>query len=144
MYDMPLRRCVLKKMGFSQPTLTIQDRSKILFPSLKFLVATGTHYSLQNLQRGSREIQQEPAKDENTCVVLSCFSHIQLFAILWTIAHQALLSVGFPRQEYWSELPCPPPGDLPNPGIEPTSLMSPPFAGTFFTAEPLQCNLILI
>ena len=109
MYDMPLRRCVLKKMGFSQPTLTIQDRSKILFPSLKFLVATGTHYSLQNLQRGSREIQQEPAKDENTCVVLSCFSHIQLFAILWTIAHQALLSMGFSGQEYWTELPCPPP-----------------------------------
>ena len=82
---MPLRRCVLKKLGFSQPALTIKDRSKILFPSLKFLVANGTHYSLQNLQRGSREIWQEPAKDENTCVVLSCFSHVQLFAILWTI-----------------------------------------------------------
>ena len=39
-------------------------------------------------------------------------------AALWTVAHQASLSMGFSRQEYWSELPFPPPGDLPNPGIE--------------------------
>ena len=43
----------------------------------------------------------------------------------WTVAHQAPLSMGFSRQEYWSALPRPPPGDLPDPGIEPTSLMSP-------------------
>ena len=54
-------------------------------------------------------------------VLLSRFSHLQLFATLWTAAHQAPLSLGFSRQEYWSGLPCPPPGDLPNPGIEPTS-----------------------
>ena len=46
---------------------------------------------------------------------------------------QAPLSMGFSRQEYWSGLPCPPPGDLPDPGIEPTSLMSPALAGGFFT-----------
>ena len=46
------------------------------------------------------------------------FSHVWLFATLWTIVHQAPLSVGFSRQEYWSALPCPLPGDLPNPGIE--------------------------
>ena len=50
--------------------------------------------------------------------LLSC---VQLFATPWTIAHQALLSMGFSRQEYWSGLPCPPPGDLPNVGIEPRS-----------------------
>ena len=50
--------------------------------------------------------------------VLSCFSCVRLFAILWTVAHQALLSVGFSRQEYWSGLPFPSPGDLPDPGIE--------------------------
>ena len=44
-------------------------------------------------------------------------------------------STGFSRQEYWNELPCPPPGDLPNPEIEPASLMSPAFAGMFFTTE---------
>ena len=42
-------------------------------------------------------------------------------AIPWTVAHQPLLSVEFSRQEYWSGLPCPPPGDLPNPGIQPAS-----------------------
>ena len=57
--------------------------------------------------------------------VLSCFSHVQLFATPWTIAHQAPLGVGFSKQEYWSELPCLHPRDLPNPGIKPMSLMSP-------------------
>ena len=45
--------------------------------------------------------------------VLSCFSCVQLFVTLWTVAHQAPLSMGFPRQEYWSELPCPSPGIAP-------------------------------
>ena len=49
---------------------------------------------------------------------LSCLSHVQLFAALWTIAHQALLSMGFSRQEYWSGLLCPPSRDLPEPGIK--------------------------
>ena len=52
---------------------------------------------------------------------------------LWTVACQAPLSVGFFRQEYWSGLPFPPPGDLPGPAIE---LRSPGLAGRFFTAEP--------
>ena len=56
--------------------------------------------------------------------MLNCFSHVQLFGTPWTIAHQAPLSMRFPRQEYWSGLPCPPPGDLPDPGIKPTSLTS--------------------
>ena len=60
------------------------------------------------------------------------FSHLQLFVMLWTVAHQAPLSMGFPRQEYWSGLPCPPLGDLPDPGIEPASLASPALAGRFF------------
>ena len=55
------------------------------------------------------------------------------FATLWTVAHQAPLSMGFPRQEYWIGLPFPSPGDLPDPGIEPTS---PALAGRFFTTEP--------
>ena len=52
--------------------------------------------------------------------VLSHFSRVQLFVTLWTVAMG--LSMGFSRQEYWSGLPCPPPGDLPDPGIEPGSL----------------------
>ena len=48
-------------------------------------------------------------------------SHVPLFATQWTVAHQAPLSMGFSRQEYWSGLPFPSPGDLPNPGIKPKS-----------------------
>ena len=54
----------------------------------------------------------------------SSFSHVQCCATLWTAARQAPLSPGFSRQEYWSGLPFPPPGDLPQPGIEPESLAS--------------------
>ena len=54
-------------------------------------------------------------------------------AIPWTVACQAPLSMKFSRQEYWSGLPCPLPGNLPNPGIEPPSLISPALAGGFFT-----------
>ena len=66
-------------------------------------------------------IQQMLKFDHTTSgvYVLSRFSHVQLFMTLWTVTHQAPLSMGFSRQEYWSGLPCPPPGDLPNPGIEP-------------------------
>ena len=65
--------------------------------------------------------------------VLSPFSCVRLFATQWTVACQAPLSVGFSRQEYWSGLPCPHPGDLPGPGIEPASLMFTALAGRFFT-----------
>ena len=67
--------------------------------------------------------------------MLSCFSRVQLFATPWTVALQAPLSVGFSRQEYWSGLPRPPPGDLPDPGIKPASLMSLALAGEFFTTS---------
>ena len=67
--------------------------------------------------------------------MLSHSSRVQLFATLWTVAHQAPLSMGFSRQEYWSGLPCPPPGDLPDPGIKPASLMSLALAGEFFTTN---------
>ena len=59
-------------------------------------------------------------------------SHVRLFATPWTATCQASQSMGFPRQEYWSGLPFPPPRDLPDPGIKP---MSPALAGEFFTAE---------
>ena len=59
-------------------------------------------------------------------------SHVWLFATLWTTAHQAALSMGFSRQEYWSGLPCSPQGDLPEPGIELLSVMSSALAGRFY------------
>ena len=67
--------------------------------------------------------------------LLSCFSCVWLFVILWTVARQALLPMGFSRQKYWSGLPFPPPKDLSDPGIKPKSLLSPALAGGFFTAS---------
>ena len=55
--------------------------------------------------------------------MLSCFSHVLLFATLWTVTCQVPVSMRYSREEYWSGLPCPPPRDLPNPGMEPMSLV---------------------
>ena len=60
-------------------------------------------------------------------------SHVLLFVTLWTVAHKAPLSMGFPRQEYWTGLLFPSPGALPEPGMEP---MSPALAGGFFITAP--------
>ena len=65
--------------------------------------------------------------------MVQLLSPVRVFVAPWTVACQAPLSMGFSRQEYWSRLLCPPPGDLPDPGIEP---MSPAVEGGFFTAEP--------
>ena len=67
--------------------------------------------------------------------MLSHFSHIWLFATLWTIACQAPLSMEFSRHEYWCGLPCPLPGDLPYSGIKPMSLTSPALEGRFLTTS---------
>ena len=67
--------------------------------------------------------------------VLSRFSHVRLFETLWTEAQQAPLFMGFSRQKYWNELPCPPPGYHPDPGMEPAFLMFPVLAGRFFTSS---------
>ena len=76
-------------------------------------------------------------------VIVQLLSHVQLSCDAWTIAHQAPLSMAFPRQEYWSGLPCPSPGDLSGPGIESTSLESPSLAGGVFTAEPSGKPILL-
>ena len=67
--------------------------------------------------------------------MLNHFICVRMFVTLQTIAYQAPLSMGFSRQEYCSGFPCPPPGDLPNPGIESVSLKSPALAGRFFTTN---------
>ena len=59
-----------------------------------------------------------------TCVVRRVLAHLVMSETPWTLAHQASLSTGFPRQEYWSGLPFPSPRDLPDPGIEPASPVS--------------------
>ena len=74
------------------------------------------------------------------------FSCVWLWT-LWTVIHQAPLSMGFSRQEYWNGWPCPSPGDLPNPRIKPESLKSPALAGRFFTTratwEAHGCFIVL-
>ena len=69
------------------------------------------------------------------CPVSICFNRVQLFVTPWNVAHQAPLSMGFCRQEYWGGFPCPPSGDLPNPGIKLASLTSPALASRFFTTS---------
>ena len=72
---------------------------------------------------------------DNDGCMLSRLSCVRLCSALWTVDHQSPLSMGYSRQEYQRGLPCPPPGDLPNPGIEPTSPSSPALAGGFFTTR---------
>ena len=82
------------------------------------------------------------------CSVKS-LSRVRLFATPWTVAHQACLSMGFSRQDYWSGVPFPSPGDLPDPGIEPGS---PTLQADALTSEPpgkpqeyaLVCHLLVV
>ena len=67
--------------------------------------------------------------------MLNRFSHVRFWVTLWTVACQAPLSMRFSRQEHWSGLLFPSPGDLPDPGTKPMSLMSPALAGRFFTTR---------
>ena len=69
--------------------------------------------------------------------LLSCFSHVRPCGTQWNITYEAPLSMGFSKQEYWSGFPYLPLGDLPNPGIKPTFLMSPALAGRFFTTKTI-------
>ena len=69
-------------------------------------------------------------------MISACSVVSDSFVTPWTVAHQASLSTGLFRQEYWSELPFPTPGELPDPEIEPTSLSFPALAGGFFTTAP--------
>ena len=78
------------------------------------------------------------AQTEGLCVhtrARSHFSHVRPCATPWTVACQAPLSTEFSRKEYWSGSPCPPPGGLPDSGMEPVSLPSPALAGGFFTTS---------
>ena len=70
-------------------------------------------------------------------------SRVQFFVTPRTVVHQAPLSTGFPRQQYWSGLPFPSPGNLPDPGIEPASLTSAALVGGFFTTEPMGKPVIM-
>ena len=76
--------------------------------------------------------------------MLNRFSHVQFFATQWIVALQAPLSTGFSRQGYWRGLPCSSPGDLPDPGVKPMSLVSPAWAGSSLPLAPLGKPLLPI
>ena len=75
-------------------------------------------------------------------LLVSSFSRVRLCATPWAVAHQAPLSMEFCRQEYWSGLPFPTPGDLPDSRIEPASLVSPALAGTSLTGKPKSLRAV--
>ena len=75
--------------------------------------------------------------------MLSCFSPVQLFATPWTVARQASLSMGFSSKESWNGWTLPPPGDLPDPGIKPSSLTTPALEGGFFITSAISLNLLI-
>ena len=92
-----------------------------------------SHVLAFSLHRKNTFFHTDLVLSKRLVVVFQLLSHVWLFATPWTVAHQAPLSMGFPRQECWSGLPCPPPGHLPDPGIK---LASSALAGRFSTPEP--------
>ena len=76
---------------------------------------------MKGKQRGRAGLRKMLLKYSLSKVEVKLLGHVRLFVTPWTVAYQASQSMGFSRQEYWSRLPFPPPGDLPNPGIKPES-----------------------
>ena len=98
-----------------------------LYPSLWYI------YYLTDISYVTHKFSPHCLWYSHSVCVLIC---VLLFAIPWTVARHTPLSMEFSRQEYWSRLPFPNAGDLLNPGIEPTFLASPAWAGRFFTTAP--------
>ena len=86
-----------------------------------------------NAKSKFRRHEERHWSENRMCIC--ALSHVRLFVTPWAVACQAPHFMGFFREEHWSGLPCPPPGDLPDPGIETVSLTSPALAGRFFTTS---------
>ena len=106
----------------------------------QFLIMRQTHLSSEKHRKYSKKqaavLPGRPPRAGKRALLRSCSVMSNTFVTLWAVAHQAPPSMGFSRQ-YWSGLPFPAPGELPHPGSEPASLVSPESAGGFFTAQPL-------
>ena len=138
-----IRGCMREKMGMAveamKPNCSIQPKKTTPDPQTLALATNWPSQLTGNTKRSEGTVNplclpwntEIKCKPTCCCYLLSC---VQLFATPWTMAHQAPLSMGFSRQEYWSGVPFPPPGDLHDPGIE---AASPALIGGFFTAEPL-------
>ena len=139
--------------SFVSPPVKSAAASPSVFPPESQLCPLSLHLAQNQAQHGTDNSWESPhnISFENTvltqergdiCILMCVHAFVLItsimsdsFAILWTVAHQAPLSMGFSRQEHWNGLPCPPPGDLPNSEIEPTSYMSPALSDGFFTTS---------
>ena len=121
LHQLVCSRSVASKLGWFRPTV----KNTYFFISV--------HSPSPNTQSDTHTSNEQSFM--HRCAVLSRFSHAWHFATLLTVTGQASLSKGLSRQEYWSGLPCPPPGDLPDPGIELASPVSSALAGGFSTTS---------
>ena len=96
----------------------------------------GMYTGSATMENNMEPLQKIQSRSTMCCVRVQSLSRAQLFATPWIIALQAPLSMEFSRQDYWSGLPFPSPGDLPDPGIEPASPVPPSLVGRFFTTAP--------
>ena len=108
------------------------------FSCVQFLVSDDMTVYLRNTAHKLKEIYH----NYWVLYIQNRFNCVQFFATPWTVACWAPLSLGFSRQRYWSGLPFPHPGDLPDPGIEPVSLMSPVLSGGFFNTSTIWKALL--
>ena len=137
--NMPLTTQWSQGFDSRGPPASLVTRQITVFHSLHFIHCI----SLPLLERWRLICRNELGNIKNWALssehsiarVLSCFSCVRIFATLWTIVCQVSPSMGFSRQEHWSGLPFPPPGNLSNPRIKFVSLMSPALAGGFFTTS---------
>ena len=125
----------MKRCSTSLVTREVQMKTKIKYHC--------TPIRMGNIKIRDNTTGEDVEKRGPLCTVacvLNCFSRVQLFATLWTVALQSPPSMGFSRPEYWSGLPFPSPGSLPNPEIKPVSLKSPALASRFFTTSGTMCG----
>ena len=111
----------------------------------------GSPGSGRSRDMGSRDMgslgQEDPLEEgmaTNSSILVCAQSFLTLCDPMDCVACLAPLSMEFTSQEYWSRLPCPPPGDFPDPGIQPTSLVSPALAGVFFTTSAMREHSYII
>ena len=119
-----------------------QSMQTKLWPCLSCVCWADGRWPVRNVYNKEDLSSRHPAPGPpaSSCTL----SRVQLCATPWTVGCHAPLFAGFPRQEHWSGLPCPSPGDLPDPGIEPMSLLSPALAGRFFTASTTWEAVLLL
>ena len=121
------------RKGWSLNSLPSLNMVSVLSSALEILSSSDLPRLVVPEKQNQDKAEANSSLFVHACM-LSRFSCVGLLWPLWTVTHQAPLSMRFSRQEYWSGLPCPPPEDLPNPGIEP---MPPALEGGLFSTEPL-------